>query len=167
MNEPANHRGRKTWGYADAMGETIRPDPVAYPEVELSWMVGRSIAEVTFHEPQLWYFTFGSDAGVGVECLWRIVDRGRIVLTSEDHDQQFGLPAPVDAVRRATELLARRVVTAVHLREATADLTLSFTDDVRLEILPVSSGYESWQFRTPTGAQYFATGGGHISVWNG
>jgi len=144
------------------MGEIIRPTPVAYRDIDLSWMVGHVISEVSFHEPVRWYFTFGAQASIGVDCLWRIVERDRVVLTSEDHLQQFGLPAPVDAAVRGGQLLSKRRVTAVHLREATSDIVVEFTDGLRLEIIATSSGYENWQLCDPSGTSYFAQGGGQI-----
>lgn len=39
-----------------------------------------------------------------------------------------------------------------------------FSDDVRLEIIPISSGYEGWQMMNPFGTEFFARGGGQISL---
>jgi hypothetical protein len=147
------------------MGEIINPTPVPYKDIDLSWMDGRVITEVSFDEPTLWHFAFGSEAGLGVECLWRIVEHGSVVLCGEDHGQQFGLPSPVDAVERATALLSGRRVAGAQLREATADVVIEFDGDCRLEIIPDSMGYESWQLRDPSGISYVAQGGGQICKW--
>ncbi|MEX2317732.1 MAG: DUF6188 family protein [Pirellulales bacterium] len=147
------------------MDHVIRPSVVAYRDIDFSWMVGRKVASVTFHEPVLWHIIIGSDATIGVGCLWRIIEQNRIVLTSEDHLQKFGLPAPIDAAERATEFLSRITIQSVQLHEATADLVLDFTSEIRVEILPNSSGYESWQLRDPNGTSYVAQGGGQICVW--
>ena len=147
------------------MSQIIHPSPVAYEDIDLTWMVGRAVCEVSFHEPTLWWFNFGQKVGVGVECLWRLVEHSRVILTGQDHGHQFGLPAPVDAVGRCTGLFSNRCVSAVQLREATADLLIEFTDDLRLEVIPNSSGYESWQLHDPSGATYYAQGGGQICIW--
>jgi len=126
--------------------------------------IGRHISAVAFHEPIPWVFALGSGSATSVACLWRIVERGRIVLCSEDHGHQFGLPAPVDGVVRARELLAGPIKN-VRLREATADLTIEFDGDRSLEIIPTSRGYESWQMSTPSGRSYVAVGGGRIDTW--
>jgi hypothetical protein len=128
-------------------------------------MVGRAFTEVSFHEPSPWYFIFGPDAHIGVECLWRIVGHDGVILTNEDHGQKFGLSAPLDAVAKGNQLLAGRIIAAVQLREATADVLIEFTEDLRLEIIPTSSGYESWQLRDPSGMSYVAQGGGQICKW--
>ena len=147
------------------MSKVIYPSPIAYEEIDFSWMVGRFITDIAFLEPDLWRFHFGQSARIAVECLWRIVDHRHIVLTSADHRQQFGLPASIDASVQATSLLSSRSVKAVQLRDATADILIDFHDDRRLEIFPTSSGYESWQVFAPGGICFVAQGGGQICAW--
>jgi len=147
------------------MRQLIQPSVVAYKDIDLSWMAGRIIVEVSLHEPTRWSFIFGPEASIGVECLWRIVEHGRVVLTGEDHSQQFGLSTPIDAATKGTELLANRQITTAQLREATADIVIEFNGDLRLEIIQTSSGYESWQMRDPSGVSFFAQGGGQICRW--
>jgi hypothetical protein len=66
------------------------------------------------------------------------------------------LPAPVNAADEAAKLLSSSPVATVQLREATADLSLDFGSNLRLEIIPDSSGYESWQVYGPAGVCYVA-----------
>ncbi len=113
----------------------------------------------------MWLFAFGDSFGISVECPWRLIHKGSIAVSSEDHGQQFGLPAPIDAVARAALLLVDAVVRRVEVREGAADLFIDFDGDRRLEIIPFSSGYESWQVSTPTGKVIVAQGGGQLSVW--
>jgi len=153
------------FGITTRMTQFIHPSAVSYKDIDLSWMIGRVVTEVSISVPELWYFSFGPDVSIGVECLWRIVEHGRVGLTSDDHGHQFGLPAPVDAVARSTDVLSGHRVTAVQLRPFTADLVIEFTDDLRLEIIPTSSGYEAWQLRAATGMSYIAVGGGEVSKW--
>lgn len=135
---------------------------VTCAKLDLSWLIGRSVIEVVFLESQLWSFVFGDKTYIGAHCLWRIVKRGRIVLCSNDHGQKFGLPAHIDAATKSAELLAGRIVKTFRVRGSTADITIEFDDDYLLEIIPDSSGYESWQVNEPTGVHYFAQGGGNI-----
>ena len=143
----------------------VYSSPVPYEGIDLSWMIGRRIIGVSFYEPEAWDFIFDPKCGIGVECLWRIVEDGKVVLTSEDRGHQFGLPAPVDASAKATTLLSEQSITAVQLREATTDIVIELTGGLRLEIIPTSSGYESWQLRDPFGFSYVAQGGGQICRW--
>jgi hypothetical protein len=130
--------------------------------MDLSWLIGRSVTEVSINEGEIWYFSFGEKANIGAECLWRIIKSGRIILSSKDHGQKFGLPVHIDAAAKSKEILAGRVVETFRVREATADITIEFDGDCFLEIIPDSSGYESWQVNEPTGVHYFAQGGGNI-----
>jgi Family of unknown function (DUF6188) len=108
-------------------------------------------------------FTFEfDDASLAVDCLWRIKVDSRVALTSYDHTQQFGLPAPVDAHAEAISCLKDRRVSEVALDEKCADLTLVFEGQIRLEIVTDSSGYEPWNFTAP-GVHLVALGGGGIA----
>ena len=131
---------------------------------DFSWMVGRNV-QVSFSEPATWFVAFGDSLCISVGCPWRLIHDGSIAVSSDDHRQQFGLPAPIDAAERATSLLAGLPVQRVQVREGTADLLIDFERDWRLEIIPFSSGYESWQISTPSGKNVVATGGGELSAY--
>ena len=149
------------------MGQVIYPQPTSPADVDLSWMVGRTIAEVSFHEPVQWTFSFAKKGYISVECPWRILNHGRTTRSSDDHRQQYGLPAPIDAAAEATKLLSTLVIDAAQLRVGTSDILIDFSDNVRLEIIPISSGYEGWQMKDPFGTEFFAQGGGQICIWEG
>ena len=123
--------------------------------MDLSWVIGRSITEVSLREHERWVFNFGENGNIAVECLWRIIERGRIMLCSKDHGQKFGLPSHIDAAAKAAELLAGRIVKAFRVREVTTDITIEFSGEGLLEIIPDSSGYESWQVYETSGVGYF------------
>lgn len=122
---------------------------------------GTTCSRVFEHYPGNFTFEFGP-ASLAVDCLWRIVAAGRVVLTSCDHAQQFGLPAPVDAYAGALALLQDRPVMAVHVSEGSADLCLEFAGGPRLEVIADSSGYEPWNLHAP-GVHLVARGGGQIT----
>lgn len=147
------------------MSRLIHPEPASWGAVDLSWMVGRTITEVNFHEPAVRRFSFGRDASIAVECPWRILDHGRLVCSGDDHGQRFGLPAPVDAATDATNLLSAASVAAAQLREGSADILVEFSGHLRLEIIPISRGYEGWQLSDPFGMSFVAQGGGQICTW--
>jgi hypothetical protein len=147
------------------MGQITYPSPIGYDAVDLSWMIGRSLAEVRFIEPASWRFLFGTQVHFDVWCLWRIVKHGHVTLTNEDHGQLFGRSTPIDAGRQAAASLAGVTITAVQLRRATADILIEFVGDLRLEVIPTSSGHESWQVCAPGGTCFVAQGGGQICTW--
>ena len=134
---------------------------------DLSWMVGRTISQVRLNEPTQWSFSFepGIGIGIGAECPWRILQDGSVAISSADHLQQYGLPAPLDAAAVATSLLAPHQVTRVEVKDRSADLILELSGSLRLEIIPFSSGYESWGVTAPSGFHVIAQGGGQLFGW--
>ena len=131
---------------------------------DFSWMVGRYV-EVSFSEPSMWFFAVGDSLGISVECPWRLFHHDGIAVSGDDHRQLFGLTAPIDAAAHVTSLLAGVAIRRVEIRETTADLLIDFDGDRRLEIIPFSSGYESWQVSSPGGKRIVAQGGGQLSAW--
>lgn len=156
---------RRSLGITATMDHVIHPEPANPGDLDLSWMVGRIITHVTLLQPHVWQFFFGEEAVLTVECPWRILEHGHLVCSGEDHGQQFGLPAPVDAAALAMQLLSTATVTTAHLREGAADILIDFTENRRLEIITLSRGYESWQLADPFGASFVAQGGGRVCTW--
>ncbi len=129
--------------------------------MSVEWLIGKICSRVYQHYPH--NFSFEFEQGVlRVDTLWRIVASGRLTLTSQDHEQQYGLPAPLDAYVEAASALKGRPITAVRLREETADLLLEFEGGLLLEVLSVSSGYEPWQLSAP-GILLIGLGGGGVA----
>ena len=83
-------------------------------------------------------------ARLQVECLWRIINETKLLLTSSDDKQKYGLPAPIDALAAANEYLSGQVVASAQLRQPSADLVLAFRNGVSLQVLSEFSGYEAW-----------------------
>lgn len=110
---------------------------------------------------------------VGGGCIalpvpWRIVANGRIAFADEDDAQQFGLATPIDGVKRANSLIGSRSITGISVDNETADLTIRFSDGVRLDAFNNSSGYEGWCISVPfhdTCMSVGALGGGAVSIF--
>lgn len=79
---------------------------------------------------------------------WRIIENGMASVSSFDHNQKYGLPEIVDAVRELQEKLKSRTVAEAHHDEETGDLLFKFTEDLKLQILNVT-GYEIWEIAFP------------------
>lgn len=80
--------------------------------------------------------------------FWRITEPGRYSLTSFDHQQKYGLPAPIDAIKEFQDRLQYRFVSDVRLREGTRDLVFDFAGGLRLEVFGLT-GYEDWDIQFP------------------
>ena len=133
--------------------------------VDLSWLRERRCERVEVDVSGT-RFDFGG-AMLHVECPWRIVAAGRIVVGSVDHVRRFGRPSDVDAAQEVRKFLDQRRIEHVRLDPESADLTLDFGDGIRLEIWNNSSGYEGWNASGPAGQLVVAMGGGELAVWSG
>jgi hypothetical protein len=111
-----------------------------------------------------WFFTFNDQIAVSTESPWRFMAKGRIVVTSEDDGHQFGLPAPVDAAQRVLSEIGVIPVTTSIVDASTGDLTIKFGNDVYIQFLQMSCGYESWRLGI-NGTDVFCTGGGQIAIF--
>src|SRR5215204_427351 len=121
---------------------------------------GHDVERVEF-DGHNWFFRFSDGEWLRAGCLWRVLRNGHISLTSNDHGQLFGLNKPIDAELLATAALAGKEITSVAWDDGTADLSLSLGDDLWLQLVTDSSGYESWELFID-GKRYIAQGGGAV-----
>jgi hypothetical protein len=133
--------------------------------LDISWMLGRTFAEINLFAPASWSFRFDEGVGIRAETAWRFIDGGHIALSSEDHGQHYGLPSPIDVEFQCRTRIAPLKIQSATVREDTRDIVIIFESGARLEILPISSGYESWEIAAPDGTQTVAQGGGNLVTW--
>ncbi len=129
---------------------------------DISWLIGRAVTEVVLTDAASWRFRFDDDSEIRPQCPWRLVWSGSIAVTSEDDGHLFGHGVPVDAAALCQSLLGGLKVRKAEVRDDTRDIVLDFDGGGRLEIVPLSSGYESWDIIEPAGRQTFAQGGGNL-----
>lgn len=108
-----------------------------------------------------WCFDFGAGIALATEAPWRLIERGRIVVSSEDHGHQFGLPGPVDAPQEVLSRTTDRAVEAASVTAYSGDLVIQFPGQLCLQLLQLSSGYESWGLLAD-GGESICMGGGSI-----
>ena len=104
------------------------PDPYATPLIETRLLTLEK-------KDYTWVFVFGDGASLATEPPWRLIEQGRIVASSEDHDQRFGLPAPVDAVREVLSRVGSLMVEAASVASDSGDLTVRFAGGTYLQLL--------------------------------
>jgi hypothetical protein len=154
---------------AAAAAELRRSASEAETEVgvvcDLVWLVGRTLSEIDRLGHCIWRFTFGPDAELRSECPWRVIRNSRVVLSNEDHGHQFGLPGPINAETECRALIRGAAVLSASIRDESRDFVLAFGPKLRLELVPLSSGYESWQLFGPRDLHIVAMGGGNLAVW--
>lgn len=111
--------------------------------IDLSLLVGRQLEQVARHDGS-WGFTFTGGVALRVDCLWRVTESGRLLLTSEDHGHRFGLPAAVDGVAELQRRFVGTSVTSATVREGGVDIALAFSCGAAIEVIATSAGYEAW-----------------------
>jgi len=84
---------------------------------ELAWLVGYSFQSLTRREFD-WVLVFDRNVQLVIACLWRLVEEGRIRVTSADDRHQFGLSAPVDAAAQVNRRLPLASVEAWYFGKA-------------------------------------------------
>ena len=81
---------------------------------------------------------------------WRVIKDGRAGRSSFDHEQKYGLPAPIDAVEELKGHLADKVLTDVRLDKETGDLLFQFAGRINFQVFNFT-GYEVWEITFPDG----------------
>jgi hypothetical protein len=112
------------------------------------------------HDGYQWFWKF-QQVSLSSGALWRVLRDGDVVLTSQDHGQQFGLPEPVDAVSMTVDAFTGSKLRIVSIEEKTGDLNLTFDSGTVLQVLVSSSGYESFDLEVGT-RRYVGVGGGRV-----
>jgi hypothetical protein len=139
--------------------------PVDVSELMTRSLHGATLRKVEQPSEDVWAFDF-EIAGLTIQCPWRIVTDGAVVLGGCDHAQKFGLPVPVDVISETMTWLANRAVSGVEVDRVTGDLSIKFSPDAQIDAFNNSGGYEGWSLGTREGLQVFALGGGKLAIWD-
>ena len=133
----------------------------------LKWLLGDVVTSVELDSAaNVWSLLLSDGSRVSVPCLWRLLRTGSLSSTSQDHGHLFGLPPPFDAVAALGELTGK-AIHAVEVRADTGDLRLSFAEELTLEVINTSAGFEGWSAHHPTLGTVFATGSGELNATPG
>jgi hypothetical protein len=81
---------------------------------------------------------------------WRIARDGKAKISSFDHQKQYGLPAPRDAIRELQQELQNKLVTEANLDGESGDLLFQFNGRIKFQVLNLT-GYEVWEINFPDG----------------
>jgi hypothetical protein len=110
-----------------------------------------------------WQFYFADKIYVSTSGFWRLLKANRIVFVSLDNGHQFGLPQPLDLVESTTKQLTGKKLTEIKVDKDTADLTLTISDDIEIQVFIASSGYETYDFSIDD-KRYIGLGSGEIGI---
>ncbi len=111
-----------------------------------------------------WYIVFTDKIAFNISTLWRLLKDKNIVLVSLDHGHQFGLPNRVDLSQLLTDALTGMTLLEIKVKNNTADLLLTFSDNLEIEVFISSTGYETYNFCVDK-MRCIGMGGGEIAVF--
>jgi hypothetical protein len=83
---------------------------------------------------------------------WRLVQDGRALLSSFDHQQKYGLPAPINGKEQLSKILEGKICSDAQFDAETADLIFFFGRTIKLQIFNFTE-YEIWDVRFPDGSR--------------
>jgi hypothetical protein len=139
--------------------------PIDVKALILRSLLGATVHKLDHPSEGMWTFDFGT-AGLTVNCPWRILSEGAIVLGESDHGQKFGLPAPVDVSSQTLRIMTNRKIEDIEISEHTGDLCIKFSSNTQIDVFNDSSGYEGWNYADRDGVQVIGMGGGGLSIWD-
>jgi hypothetical protein len=96
-----------------------------------------------------------SDGTVLVCAFWRLIENGKARLSAQDHEQQYGLSAPIDAPKELFKCLNEAIVENARLDRETGDLNFVFSGNRKLQVFRFT-GYEAWHIQFPSGEGEFS-----------
>ena len=91
-----------------------------------------------------------SNGSILQATYWRVIKDGKTNLSSFDHGQKYGLPAPIDAKSQLADLLNGKTCQDARCDGETADLILQFDGNTKFQVFNFT-GYEIWQIHFPDG----------------
>jgi hypothetical protein len=89
--------------------------------------------------------------GTKLDALfWRLTKGGRPLVSIFDHQQRYGLPAPVDAIGMLRDELVGQLIEEATMDQTTGDLHLCFPADVMFQVFNFTA-FEIWDMKFPDG----------------
>jgi len=110
-----------------------------------------------------YYFLFNENISITVTGFWRILIENKINIVSLDNGQQFGLLKTINLVEITTKILKDKKLKEIKINKETADLTLTFSNNIKLEVYISSSGYETYSLSLKE-KRYLGLGSGEIGI---
>lgn len=114
----------------------------------LSWLPGRELTRVEQWDPGWWRFWFG-EGTIMTGGRWRILEVSKLLIGSDDPYLKRHLSQLVDTRDFAERTLLTKKVERYTIADGTADLSVEFDTDARLELINFSTFGESWEITGP------------------
>ena len=131
---------------------------------ELIFSTNSLFYNVTFdRNADSWTFLFADKIYASASGFWRLYKKNKIVFVSLDNGHQFGLTKPLDLVEEIKNELAEKKLIKIEVAKDTFDLTLTLTNEIKIEIYIASSAYETYDFSI-NDKRYIGLGSGDIAI---
>jgi hypothetical protein len=131
---------------------------------DLTFKTNSIFESLTFNKDSgSWHFYFADRIYASASGFWRLLEANKIIFVSPDNGHQFGLLQPPDLVEKITKQLTGKKLTEIRVDKDTADLTLTISDDIKIQIFIASSGYETYDFSCDD-RRYIGLGSGDIGI---
>jgi hypothetical protein len=148
------------------MGDVIHAEQSDLDGEDWGWLVGATVVALDHAEPYSWWFRFSNGGQCSVHGgTWTLSGLTGLIVSSKDHRQQFGLPAPVDSVVEAMAALRDRTVLSAVVPAGRPDLEIRLEGELCLALLALSRGYECWEATDPNGRSIVVSGSRAASWW--
>lgn len=115
-------------------------------------------------ESNNWYLYFTNHTTVEVGSFWRVLKDDKILVTSTDHGQKFGLPHHINVEEELLKYLIGVKMLKILRNTKTGDLRIELSGGWLIEVFTTSCGYENWQVTTEKN-QFIGLGAGEIAVF--
>jgi len=145
----------------------------------IEWLKGHRVRELAKRERD-WVLRVDQGVSIVIWCLWRICQQGEIAVTSDDDSH-------CPASRIATEILQGSLITSAKIMGGAScpasprtntqlkglvsrvvgsplDLEITFESGTLLQLVQISSRYESWMVVSPGGRSLAARADAQVSL---
>lgn len=133
---------------------------------ELTFIADSSFKKAIFKiDQEKWTFYFAQKIHANSTGFWRLLQNNKLLFVSLDHEQQFGLPKPINLVEELNRLLLGQRLQRIEVIKDTCDLKLILTNGFTIEIYISSSGYETYDFSIG-GKRHIGLGSGGVAIFD-
>jgi hypothetical protein len=131
------------------LGESMGDDNFSAKLAELVGTTCEAVDAVEYETPPKDIYSTGTllrlaDRTRVSAQFWRLTKSGKPLVSIFDHRQQYGLPAPIDAIGVLREELIGKPVVDASMNEVTGDLHFGFRGGLVLEVFNFT-GFEIWE----------------------
>ncbi len=113
-----------------------------------------------------WHFSFTERIFVFISGFWRLLVSNKVKFVSTDNGHYFGKENPLDLTYELPKLLKNKKLIEIQIDKDTSDLILNFSENVAVQILISSIGYETFNLKFKD-KEYIGLGSSKLEIIDG